>query len=562
MKYKRGLAILLFSIFSILIYNGNIPEVKAAETKDVYSYQKNGDNTIKITDGNTVSGDVIIPETIDGYVVSGIDGYAFGWCEVITSITIPKTVTDIDDDAFAYCEDLKNVYVDEENSTYGSIEGVLVSKDEKELIYYPEGRQNKTYTIPDSIEEVSASAFEVSCIDSELDIWNPNDQLKLIIMGENVTTVYPGTFMSRRMLKDIFVVQDNPVYRSVDGVLFSKDKTILYTYPAGRTDAEYKVPDTVTEIATAAFWGANELDSIHMSKYLEKIGNQPFGYTFCSKVWFPDSLKTLGEAVDYVGTEYIYRGPDAVEDEFVAKKRYAEIYYDGSKEKWSQIEGNSEYTIVTYDSCADFEKHVYQNKKQPATQQKDGQIKSGCSRCDRGNTVVIPKIAKVALSASNYVYNGKVKTPAVTVLDANGTKLKKGTNYTVSYASGRKNVGKYTVTIKFKGNYSGTVKKTFTIKPVSTYITKIYGGNRSFTVKWKKRSTQVSGYQVQYSKNQEFKNANEKTVSGYGTTSRKVSKLSGKTYYVRVRTYKNVKVNGNYTKIYSAWSDYKKVTTK
>ena len=46
----------------------------------------------------------------------------------------------------------------------------------------------------------------------------------------------------------------------------------------------------------------------------------------------------------------------------------------------------------------------------------------------------------------------------------------------------------------------------------------------------------MSGYQVQYSKNQEFKNANEKTVSGYGTTSRKVSKLSGKTYYVRVRT--------------------------
>lgn len=560
MKSKRWFLLTILSIFSILLYNGNLADVKAAEA--IWGYEVKSDHTIEITDGSNFSGDVVIPEMIDGYEVSGIDEYAFERTREITSIEIPATITEIDKLAFGSCVGLKNIYVDEKNANYRSIDGVLVSEDGKELIYYPEGRQEKTYIIPESIEEIKKHAFLVTNGNMDDDFFNETECLKLIIIGENVKTIQSGAFMSRLSLQDIFIVQDNQVYRSIDGVLFSKDKTILYTYPAGRRDAEYKVPDTVIEIKDAAFWMARRLDSVIMSKNLEKLGNYPFEETSCSKLWFPKSLKTIGKNINYIKTEYIYVGPDAVADDFKTKEIYADIYYDGTKEEWNQIEGSSAYDTVNFDFCADFEKHVYQNKKQPATQQKDGEIRNGCSRCDKADVVLIPKIEKITLSASNYVYDGKVKTPTVTVLDANGTKLKKGTDYTVSYASGRKNVGKYTVTIKFKGNYSGTVKRTFTIKPTSTYITKIYGGSRSFTVKWKKRSTQVSGYQVQYSKNQEFKNTNEKTVAGYGTTSRKVSKLSGKNYYVRVRTYKNVKVNGKYTKIYSAWSDYKKVTTK
>lgn len=66
-------------------------------------------------------------------------------------------------------------------------------------------------------------------------------------------------------------------------------------------------------------------------------------------------------------------------------------------------------------------------------------------------TVKIAKASKVTLSKKTYTYNGKVKKPSVIVKDSNGTKLKKGTDYSITYAKGRKKVGKYTVKITLKG---------------------------------------------------------------------------------------------------------------
>ena len=166
------------------------------------------------------------------------------------------------------------------------------------------------------------------------------------------------------------------------------------------------------------------------------------------------------------------------------------------------------------------------------------------------------------LSKTSYTYDGKVKKPVVTVKNADGNTLAK-TNYTVKYSKDRKNVGKYTVTVKFKGFYSGTLKKTFTIKPKTTTISKVTAGKKAFTVKWKKQTTQTTGYQIQYSTNSNFKNAKTVTISKNNTTSKKISNLKAKKkYYVRVRTYKTVKVNGKNTKIYSSWSKSKTVTTK
>ena len=74
-------------------------------------------------------------------------------------------------------------------------------------------------------------------------------------------------------------------------------------------------------------------------------------------------------------------------------------------------------------------------------------------------------LAKAKVTASSQTYSGKKLTPAPTV--KLGTKtLKKGTDYTVTY-SANLNAGTATITIKGKGNYTGTAKGTFTIKRVS-----------------------------------------------------------------------------------------------
>lgn len=169
---------------------------------------------------------------------------------------------------------------------------------------------------------------------------------------------------------------------------------------------------------------------------------------------------------------------------------------------------------------------------------------------------------KVSLSSTSYTYNGKVKRPSVTVKDSKNKKIS-SKYYSVSYSSGRKYVGQYTVTVTFKGKYGGTIKRTFAIKPKSTSVSKLSAGSKKFTVKWNKQTSQTSGYQIQYSTSSKFKSPKYFTVSSNKSTSKSVTKLSSKKkYYVRVRTYKTVKVNGKSTKIYSSWSKTKSVKTK
>ena len=173
------------------------------------------------------------------------------------------------------------------------------------------------------------------------------------------------------------------------------------------------------------------------------------------------------------------------------------------------------------------------------------------------------KVNTIKLNKTAYTYNGKVQKPSVTVKDSKGKTLKNGTDYKISYPKGMKNVGKYTVKVTLKGNYSGSKSMTYNINPKGTSVSKVKAAKKGFKVTWKKQATQTTGYQVQYSTSSKFKKAKTVTISKNKTTSKSVSKLSAKKkYYVRVRTYKTVKIGGKSVKLYSGWSKAKSVTTK
>ena len=186
-----------------------------------------------------------------------------------------------------------------------------------------------------------------------------------------------------------------------------------------------------------------------------------------------------------------------------------------------------------------------------------------CKSCKATKTEAIPKVSNIKLSKTAYTYNGKVQRPGVTVKNSKGKALKNGTDYKISYPKGMKNVGKYTVKVTLKGNYSGSKSMTYNINPKGTSVSKVKAAKKSFKVTWKKQATQTTGYQVQYSTSSKFKKAKTVTISKNKTTSKSVSKLSAKKkYYVRVRTYKTVKIGGKSVKLYSGWSKAKSVTTK
>ena len=139
--------------------------------------------------------------------------------------------------------------------------------------------------------------------------------------------------------------------------------------------------------------------------------------------------------------------------------------------------------------------------------------------------------ASVTLSTSTYAYNGKAKTPSVTV-KVGGKTLKKDTDYTVSYSNNIK-VGTAKVTITGKGNYTGTISKTYSIKndfkkaTVSGISTKAFTGKnitQNITVKYNGKTLKNgTDYTVSYSNNKNIGTATVK-IAGKGSCTGTITK--------------------------------------
>ena len=168
------------------------------------------------------------------------------------------------------------------------------------------------------------------------------------------------------------------------------------------------------------------------------------------------------------------------------------------------------------------------------------------------------KISDCKITVKNNIWTGKNLKLKVTV-KYKGKKLKQGTDYTLTFNKKKiKNVGAYSVVVKGKGKYTSSKKVKFNVVPKGTAFTKLTGGNKRITLKWKQPKN-IKGYQLQYSLKKDFSAEKTVTIKKAKTVSRTIKGLkAGKTYYVRIRTYKTV---GKQT-YYSAWSKAKAVKTK
>ena len=191
-----------------------------------------------------------------------------------------------------------------------------------------------------------------------------------------------------------------------------------------------------------------------------------------------------------------------------------------------------------------------------ATPNQNGRLVRKCADCGETTTSTIYRPTSVKLSATTYTYNGNAKRPNVTVTDAKGKTISRS-YYNVSYDRDSKSAGRHTVRVTFKGNYSGTLSRSYTINPQATYITRLSRLSKGFAVNLRRLSSATAtGYQVQYSLYRNFKGAKVKVLRG---TSMNIRGLQGnKNYYVRVRAYKR---SGGRA-YYSAWSGVKTVRTR
>ena len=184
----------------------------------------------------------------------------------------------------------------------------------------------------------------------------------------------------------------------------------------------------------------------------------------------------------------------------------------------------------------------------------DGYYSRVCKICkEKGKDVKIYAASKVSLAATEYTYTGNAIKPAVVVKNSKGNTISTN-HYTVSYTNNVK-VGKATVTITFKGYYTGKVTKTFIINPKGTSIKSLTPRSNAIRIDWYKQDVQVTHYYIMYSANSNFSNAKVISVP-VGKVGYTLSNLkSNQTYYFKIRTERRyINKAGETIKYKSKWS--------
>lgn len=164
---------------------------------------------------------------------------------------------------------------------------------------------------------------------------------------------------------------------------------------------------------------------------------------------------------------------------------------------------------------------------------------------------------KVSVNTSSKNYTGKAIKTTITIKDGNKT-LKNGTDYTVSYKN-NVNPGTASVTIKGKGNYTGTITKKFKIVIGQTKsLSAKKQTATAITIGWT-RDSAVTGYEVYMATSQNGKYSKIATITKNSVVSyKKTNLVTNKTYYFKVRSYKTIKGKNTY----GAYSNIIKVATK
>ena len=436
--------------------------------------------------------------------------------DALKSVTIPKSVKVIgySDSAFSIfygCEDLTNITVDTNNKNYSSKDGVLFNKNKTELIQYPMGKKGTSYAIPSSVKTIGFQAFSRS-------------NLSKVTIPKSVKVIGEGAFYNCTSLKSVTI--ENGVTTIGDFAFYASDSLTSVT-----------IPNSVKTIGIYAFKDCKKLSKVTIGSGVKTIDDSTFE-NCCSlkSVTIPSSVTTI------------------FCNAFCCCESLKNVYYVGSKAQWNKIRidrNNDELTNATIHY-----NHTHSSKIKKATTSANGSIKYTCSVCG-DSTETIAKVSSISLSKTSYTYNGKAKKPTITVKDSNGKILKNGTDYTVTYASGRTKIGSYTVKVKFKGNYSGSKTLTFKIVPANPTL-KVTAGNKKATLSWNK-ITGATGYGIYMatSKNGTYKKI--ATIKNGSTVKyTKTGLTKGKTYYFKVRAYKTV----SKTNVYSAYSAVKSVKVK
>lgn len=210
--------------------------------------------------------------------------------------------------------------------------------------------------------------------------------------------------------------------------------------------------NTVEKIGIGAFYNASDIYKVHFSSELTTIDNGAFaGCSSFKEIILPDNIDRIG---------LLAFGYDSNEDYDMRYENYS-FENQNNFHKMEDVSihwGNgSEGNVYAVRNEFPFTFHEFKEIfTKPATEAEAGEIQTICDICNQvKERTEIPLIKRYLVSAKHFIYNGSIQKPTVTVYDSIGNVIS-SENYDVTYSADAIEPGTYTVTLTFKGNYSGT----------------------------------------------------------------------------------------------------------
>lgn len=288
----KSLFIVIVSMISLTLFS----VIASAETEGIFTYTITDDCAIITDVDTTVTGDVVIPETLGGYPVTTLAEKSFFDCRSIDTLEIPESITLIDDEALSYMW-CKKIIVSDYNPGYSSDErGVLFNKGKTQIIRYPALCEEEAYEIPATVTEFVGRPFQ-----------HCQFGLTYVSIPEGVKTIPNCAFMGATTIKKI----DFPSTLETIG-------PNCFAYCYNLNDPE--IPSSVTKIESSAFTYCNALRTFRFPENITAVSLLVLSdCPMLERVYIPKSVTSIHDRA--------FSGSPALTD----------IYFEGTEDEWNAI---------------------------------------------------------------------------------------------------------------------------------------------------------------------------------------------------------------------------------
>ena len=230
--------------------------------------------------------------------VTSIGYGAFSGCEKLSSITIPNSVINIVENPFTDCTSLNQIIVHPDHPVLAIIDGALISKKDKRLIWYPMPQEDMVCEIPQGIQSIGIYAF-FSC-----------ENLTGVTFPDSITSIDDGAFYNCKKLKEI-ILPDSVINIGYKAFAWCENLSSI------------SLPDSVISIGKEAFSDCRSLSVITIPDSVTSIGDWAFGRCDnLSSISIPGSVTSIGNNIFFrcSSLQKVIVAPDSYAQE------YCEVY--------------------------------------------------------------------------------------------------------------------------------------------------------------------------------------------------------------------------------------------